>query len=136
MKWDAIASMAIYTLATAAFYLMGVAVLHKEGRDPENAKLVSTLARSYVPIFGEYAKWLFLSGAIAVLYSTFLVANAGNARMMADFCGVKGWSSGDPESRARFRLVLLGFFDVLVAVGEEPLPAGDRVVEHRVVEFQ
>ena len=105
MKYDAFASMVIYTLATAAFYLMGVAVLHTEGRDPENSKLVSTLARSYVPIFGEYAKWLFLAGAFAVLYSTFLVANAGNARMMADFCGLKGWSSGDPDSKARRRLV-------------------------------
>jgi hypothetical protein len=101
MKWDAFTSMVIYTLATAAFYLMGVAVLHSEGRNPEGMRMVSTLARSYVPIFGEYAKWLFLSGAVAVLYSTFLVANAGNARMMADFAGVVGWSSNDADSRNR-----------------------------------
>lgn len=105
MKWDAFSSMVIYTLATAAFYLMGVAVLHSEGLNPEGPRMVSTLARSYVPIFGEYAKWLFLSGAIAVLYSTFLVANAGNARMMADFCGVAGWTSKISDSSARRRLV-------------------------------
>ena len=105
MKWDAFTSMVIYTLATAAFYLMGVAVLHAEGRNPDGMRLVSTLARSYVPIFGEYAKWLFLSGAIAVLFSTFLVANAGNARMMADFAGVAGWSSKVSDSNARRRLV-------------------------------
>lgn len=35
MKWDAFTSMVIYTAATAAFYLMGVAVLHAEGRNPE-----------------------------------------------------------------------------------------------------
>ena len=105
MKWDAFSSMVIYTLATAAFYLMGVAVLHAEGLNPEGPRMVSTLARSYVPIFGEYAKWLFLSGAIAVLYSTFLVANAGNARMMADFAGVAGWSSNVSDSNVRRRLV-------------------------------
>jgi Mn2+/Fe2+ NRAMP family transporter len=105
MKWDAFTSMVIYTLATAAFYLMGVAVLHSEGRNPEGMRMVSTLARSYVPIFGEYAKWLFLSGAVAVLYSTFLVANAGNARMVADFAGVVGWSSNDADSRNRSRLI-------------------------------
>jgi Mn2+/Fe2+ NRAMP family transporter len=105
MKWDAFASMAVYTLATAAFYLMGVCVLHSEGRDPEGMRMVSTLSRSYVPIFGEYARWLFLSGAIAVLYSTFLVANAGNARMMADFVGVIGLSSMEHESQTRVRLV-------------------------------
>lgn len=105
MKWDAFTSMIIYTLATAAFFLMGVAVLHAEGRNPEGMRMVSTLARSYVPIFGEYAKWLFLAGAFAVLYSTFLVANAGNARMMADFAGVVGLSSRDADSRTRRHLV-------------------------------
>ena len=49
-------------------------------------RMVSTLARAYVPVFGEYARWLFLVGAIAVLFSTFLVATAGNARMWTD-CG-------------------------------------------------
>ena len=67
--------------------------------------MVSTLSRSYVPIFGEYARWLFLSGAIAVLYSTFLVANAGNARMMADFASVVGLCSRDHESKGRVHLV-------------------------------
>ncbi len=105
MKWDAFASMIVYTLATAAFYLMGVCVLHSEGRDPEGMRMVSTLSRSYVPIFGEYARWLFLSGAFAVLYSTFLVANAGNARMIADFFGVVGLTSSDHEGETRRRLV-------------------------------
>ncbi len=105
MKWDAFASMVIYTLATAAFYIMGVCVLHSEGRDPEGMRMVSTLSRSYVPIFGEYARWLFLAGAIAVLYSTFLVANAGNARMMADFASVIGLCSRDHESKNRQRVV-------------------------------
>ena len=118
MKWDAFTSMVIYTAATAAFYLMGVAVLHAEGRNPEGMRMVSTLARSYVPIFGEYAKWLFLSGAVAVLYSTFLVANAGNARMIADFLGVVGWSSSDADSRTR-RIMVRGistFLPVLCIV--------------------
>lgn len=84
MKIDAFASMCIYTFATLAFYLMGVAVLHKEGLDPDGMRMVSTLAEAYVPVFGTFAKWLFLSGAIAVLYSTFLVANAANARIFSD----------------------------------------------------
>jgi Mn2+/Fe2+ NRAMP family transporter len=84
MHYDAFCSMAVYTLATLAFFLMGVAVLYHEGLDPDGMRMVTTLARAYVPVFGEYAKWLFLIGAFAVLYSTFLVATAGNARMWAD----------------------------------------------------
>jgi Mn2+/Fe2+ NRAMP family transporter len=84
MHYDAFVSMVIYTIATLAFFLMGVAVLHNEGLDPDGMRMVSTLARAYVPVFGEYARWLFLVGAFAVLYSTFLVATAGNARMWVD----------------------------------------------------
>ncbi len=35
-------------------------------------------------------RWLFLTGAVAVLYSTFLVATAGNARMWTDCCKLFG----------------------------------------------
>jgi Mn2+/Fe2+ NRAMP family transporter len=84
MHYDAFTSMVIYTIATLAFFLMGVAVLHNEGLDPDGMRMVSTLARAYVPVFGPYARWLFLVGAVAVLYSTFLVATAGNARMWTD----------------------------------------------------
>ena len=89
MHFDAFLSMVIYTLATMAFFMMGVAVLYREGRDPDGMRMVSTLASAYVPIFDEYAKWIFLIGAIAVLYSTFLVANAGHSRMYTD--GMKIW---------------------------------------------
>lgn len=90
MHYDAFTSMLIYTTATVAFFLTGVAVLYSEGLDPDGMRMVSTLARAYVPVFGAYAGWLFLVGAIAVLYSTFLAATAGNARMWTDCCKLFG----------------------------------------------
>ncbi len=90
MKVDAYVSMVVYTVATLAFFVMGVAVLHRKGLDPDGMRMVSTLAESYVPVFGEYAKWLFLIGAIAVLYSTFLVALAGQTRLYTDALKVWG----------------------------------------------
>lgn len=114
MKVDAFASMVIYTIATAAFYLLGVAVLHSDGRVPEGMRMVSTLAESYVPIFGSYARWLFLIGAVAVLYSTYLVASAANARMVSDFLNVAGLSSAAPETPERRRMVTI--FSVILPV--------------------
>lgn len=111
MHYDAFASMAVYTFATVAFYLMGVAVLFREGSDPDGMRMVSTLATAYVPVFGEYAKWLFLIGAIAVLYSTFLVANAANARMATDGLKVFGLMARNNEQSHR-RAV--SFFSVLL----------------------
>ncbi|MDB4679926.1 Nramp family divalent metal transporter [Planctomycetaceae bacterium] len=111
MLYDAFLSMVVYTVATIAFYMMGVAVLFNEGRDPEGIRMVSTLASAYVPVFGEYAGWLFLIGAIAVLYSTFLVANAGNARMYVDGCKVFGLIGRDnPKTHDRTLL----FFCTLI----------------------
>jgi hypothetical protein len=96
MHVDAFLSMVVYTVATLAFFLVGVAVLYSEGRDPDGMRMVSTLATAYVPIFGDYARWLFLIGAFAVLYSTFLVATAGNARMWTD--GLKLFRFIDPHN--------------------------------------
>lgn len=104
MKFDAFASMVVYTVATLAFFWMGVAVLHRKGLDPSGMRMVATLAEAYVPVFGEYAKWLFLSGAIAVLYSTYLIASAGNARMITDGLRVAGMF--DRTSPVAYRRVL------------------------------
>lgn len=102
MYYDAFASMIVYTVATLAFFLMGVAVLYNDGLDPDGMRMVSTLAEAYVPVFGPYAKWLFLCGAVAVLYSTYMVANAGNARMVTDAIKVFGFiDKNNEESHQR-----------------------------------
>jgi Mn2+/Fe2+ NRAMP family transporter len=97
MKFDAFASMIIYTIATIAFFFMGVAVMYKSGLDPEGMRMVSTLLEQYRPVFGASAEWIFLIGAIAVLYSTYLVANAAFTRVYTDAFKVFGLMSRDNE---------------------------------------
>ena len=87
---DAWLSMAVYTTATVAFYLLGAAVLGRAGLDPSGEHLVRTLAQMYEPVFGEWAPTLFLVGAFAVLYSTFFVATASLARVVTDATRVMG----------------------------------------------
>ena len=84
LRWDACISMVIFTFATVAFYLLGAAVLHKDGVDPEGNQMIRALSLPYVEVFGPWAKWVFLFGAVAVLYSTFFVAIAGHTRVAAD----------------------------------------------------
>ncbi len=100
MRWDALLSMVIYTFATVAFYVLGATVLHREGLDPEGTQMIHALSRPYVHVFGEWALWLFLLGAFAVLYSTFFVAIAGHARVSADAAAVYGVAKR--TSRAQF----------------------------------
>ena len=104
MRWDAWASMIVYTFATVAFYLLGAAVLKRAGLNPEGSQMVRTLAEMYVPVFGEAAHAIFLVGAFAVLYSTFFVANASHARVCADAMRVFGCSAGT-QGKQRFWLM-------------------------------
>ncbi|MEZ4849895.1 MAG: Nramp family divalent metal transporter [Bacteroidia bacterium] len=47
MYLDAFLAMLLYTLVTAAFYLLGAAVLHASGDIPEGYEMINTLSRMY-----------------------------------------------------------------------------------------
>ncbi|NNJ25745.1 Nramp family divalent metal transporter [Alienimonas chondri] len=97
MRADAFAALCVYTVSTVAFYLIGAAVLHPTGVRPEGSETIAALATAYEPVFGKEAGWLFLAGAVAVLYSTLLIATAANARMWADGLRIAGWlPEGEP----------------------------------------
>ena len=117
MHYDAFISMILYTTATIAFFVMGVAVMHKQGLDPAGMRMVSTLLEQYVPAFGEHARWLFLFGAIAVLFSTFLIGNASTARLLTDVLKVSRlMKSDDPKTHDR-SVVWFSVAQPIVALG-------------------
>lgn len=110
LRWDAWCSMVVYTFATVAFYLLGAAVLNREGINPSDDQLVPELTRMYVHVFGVYAEMLFLIGAFAVLYSTFFVATAGHARVCADGLKVYGLRPDTEHSRRKWTVIFSGIF--------------------------
>ena len=87
---DAALSMLIYTGATIAFYILGAAVLHGQGLQVTDRELIETLGQMYRQTLGATGAWIFLIGAFAVLYSTFFVATASNARLFADAAAIFG----------------------------------------------
>ncbi len=99
MRWDACLSMVLFTFATLAFYLLGAAVLHRDGLDPQGNQMIRALSRPYVEVFGPWAQWVFLFGAVAVLYSTFFVAIAGHTRVASDAVRVFGVGARSDEAR-------------------------------------
>ena len=100
MQLDAWGSMIVYTTVTICFYLLGAATLGRLGLRPAGGEMVRTLGAMYAPVFGEWARGVFLIGAFAVLYSTLFVAAAGNARMVVDGLILAGWLPSDDASRA------------------------------------
>ncbi len=120
MRWDAWCSMVVYTFATVAFYLLGAAILGRSQLIPEKSEMVRTLAVMYEPVFGGWAPPVFLFGAFAVLYSTYFVANASQARVISDVLRVLGWASDDPNAyrrRVRFFSGLLPLVCLVMYIG-------------------
>jgi Mn2+/Fe2+ NRAMP family transporter len=113
MRWDAWCSMLIYTFATIAFYLCGAAILGRIHLVPQGHEMIRTLSLMYEPVFGHFAQILFLFGAFAVLYSTFFIANAGQARMCADGFRVLGVTAKDDQTFRRTTLWLSGLFPLV-----------------------
>jgi manganese transport protein len=88
LQLDAWISLVVYTVATAAFYLLGAAVLHGRSIKVENENLIENLSAMYRTSFGPWGLAIFLVGAFFVLYSTLFVATASNARLFADSLGI------------------------------------------------
>lgn len=90
MYIDAILSMVVYTLATAAFYVLGAAILSRQNAVPAGYEMIRTISKIYTESFGPSAMVVFLGGAVVVLYSTMFVSCASSSRMFADAFGQWG----------------------------------------------
>jgi manganese transport protein len=102
MYLDALLSMVVYTVVTAAFYLLGAAVLHRSGEVPEGYRMIEVLSRIFTETLGPWAETLFLVGAFTALYSTLFTATASWARVYGDAFGQFGWLKyGTVEERRR-----------------------------------
>ena len=84
MYFDALLSMVVYTIVTAAFYLLGASVLHSQGLEPEGVEIVETLSQIYTQTLGDGARIAFLVGAFVVLFSTLFAALAAWTRLFGD----------------------------------------------------
>lgn len=116
MYLDAIAAMVVYTLVTAAFYLLGAAVLHAQGERPEGYAMIQSLSVMYTEVLGPGAKPFFLFGAFTVLFSTLFAALAAWTRQYSDIFGRIGWIDFyNPAQRKRTIALLAWVIPVLWA---------------------
>lgn len=90
MQLDVLVSWVICTLTTLSFYIVGASVLGELGRAPEGNEVITTVSRIYTDILGPWAEWVFLVGAIAVLFSTHIAAVAVVPRLWTNTLGLMG----------------------------------------------
>tara|TARA_B110000914_G_scaffold117121_1_gene102380 strand:- start:326 stop:1696 length:1371 start_codon:yes stop_codon:yes gene_type:complete len=89
---DAVAAMTVYTVMTAAFYVLGAGLLHGRGEVPGGGggPFLEYLATMYTTTLGEWAGPMFYGGAFVVLFSTTFAALAAWTRQFADAFGQIG----------------------------------------------
>jgi Mn2+/Fe2+ NRAMP family transporter len=116
MYIDAIFAMVIYTLVTAAFYLLGAAILHGKGVVPQGNDLIETVALIYTESLGPGFRTIYLVGAFFVLYSSLFASLAAWTRIYSDIFGQVGWINFyDDKQRGRVIAVLAWIFPIIWA---------------------
>ena len=117
MYIDSLISLVVYTVVTAAFYLLGAAVLHNRGEIPKGYAMVETLSGMYTNTLGPWAMYIFLLGAFVVLFSTFFAVIASWSRQYADAFGCVGWLDYfNEEKRRRFLILYAWIAPVFMAL--------------------
>jgi Mn2+/Fe2+ NRAMP family transporter len=110
MYMDAILSMVVYTIMTAVFYLLGAAILHRQGLLPAGMEVVETLTRLYTESLGKWAGTMFLIGAFAVLFSTLFSALGAWSRMFSDAFGQIGWLDFKDSKQRHLAIAIFAWF--------------------------
>jgi Mn2+/Fe2+ NRAMP family transporter len=124
---DAGFSTLLATAVTAAFFLLGAAVLHRQGVVPKGMEVIDELSRVYTESYGAWSKWLYLVGAFCTLYSTLVVIAAASGRMWTDLFGSLGFvNSRDPESVRRCHQIiqslwLCGLLAAFLTINQPPV---------------
>jgi Mn2+/Fe2+ NRAMP family transporter len=117
MKLDAIIAMCVYTTVTAAFYLLGAAVLHVKGNIPEGYAMIETLSAMYTESLGPQARIAFFIGAFITLFSTLFAALAAWTRQVTDIFGQLQWIRfSDPRIRKKTIAILAWVIPLLWAI--------------------
>ncbi len=88
---DAGLSTLLATVVTAAFFLLGAAVLYRQRIVPEGSQVVDQISQVYTQSYGAWSKWVFVVGAFCTLWSTLVVIAAASGRMWTDLFGSMGF---------------------------------------------
>jgi manganese transport protein len=126
IRLDAGLATIIATVVTAAFFLLGAAVLHRQGVKPEGLQVLEQISSVYTATYGEWSRDLFYVGAFCTLFSTLVVYTAASGRMWTDMFACMNIVRRDdePAMRRSHRIVqlvwLVGMFIAFLAMPKQP----------------
>jgi len=126
LKIDAAVATIMATVITSAYFLLGAAVLFRQGKTPEGIGVVDQISAIFTDTYGEWSRGLFVVGAFCTLFSTLLAATAANSRIYTDFLATIGVIDRANEAAVRRShwvvqtLFLLGVLSLFLLMPERP----------------
>jgi Mn2+/Fe2+ NRAMP family transporter len=85
LQLDVWLTLAILTCATLPFYLLGTAVLHATGQQPQGLETVRVLSAMFTQTLGGWSLWLFGGAAFCILFSSVVAGFGGISRFAPDY---------------------------------------------------
>ena len=79
LQLDAGVATLLATVITAAYFLVGCAILHKKGEVPTGMNVVEQLSQIYTETYGAWSYGVFMFGGFCTLFSTIVVVVAATA---------------------------------------------------------
>lgn len=108
MKVDAWVAWFVYTLSTAAFYILGAAVLRPQGIVPEGREVMTTLSGIFSSGLGAWGGVVFLAGAGVALFKTIIANVPSLGRQIGNTIAVfGGFDWDDQRQRDRWMRVIM-----------------------------
>jgi Mn2+/Fe2+ NRAMP family transporter len=103
VQTDVWVTLAILTVATLSFYVLGAGVLHRLGVQPQGTETINVLSAMYTTTLGPWSYWLFSFGAFCILFSTVLSGIGGGSRSFPDLLVTFGFiDRGDLALRKKW----------------------------------
>ena len=72
------------TTVTVAYFLLGCAILFRQGQMPEGIGVVEQMSLIFTDTYGNWSRGIFLVGAFCTLLSTVMAGTAANGRAFTD----------------------------------------------------
>ena len=115
LKVDAGLATLLATVVTAAYFILGAAILFPLGMTPAGIGVVDQISSIFTESYGPWSKSIFLVSAMATLLSTLLAATAVNGRIITDFlCSLGVVDRSRPQDVRRSQQVVQTAFLVSV----------------------
>ena len=108
MKVDAWVAWFVYTISTAAFYILGAAVLHPQGIVPEGQEVMTTISSIFSSAVGTWGGVAFLALAGVALFKTIIANVPSLGRQVGNTLAVFGaFDWADQKQRDRWMRVIM-----------------------------